>query len=128
MPVLAGTVWTGIAIPLFLAGFDWFGVPGLAAASTVSVSGYALTLAILWRRRHTSEGLQGTLGTTVRTAVGSAVAGLAGWAAANSITEGTIPSFGTGLTALVVGGVVAVVVYAAVTRLIGSEEARRIAS
>lgn len=127
VPVVAGTAWTVAAIPVFLLGFDLFGVPGLAAASTVSISGYALTLAVLWRRRHGSEGLGGSITTALRAAVGSAVGGFVGWLVASAITGGMIPSVGTGVLAVAGGGGAAVVTYGVVTWLIGSEELRTLA-
>lgn len=121
IPVVAGTAWTVVAIPLFLAGFDRFGVTGLAAASSVSVTGYAVTLAILWSSRHGSDGLGGTWITTVRTAIAAAAAGLAGWAVASAVGPGIPDSRGTAVLAVLAGVGVATVVYAAVAALTGSD-------
>ena len=126
VPVIAGTAWTIIAIPLFLIGFDQWGIPGVAVASSVAISGYAITLAIQWRRRHTGEGLDGTIATLVRSTVGATVAAASGWAVANGITGGQIPPFGQGIGAMLAGGATAAFAYGVVTRALGSVEARQL--
>ena len=126
VPVIAGTVWTVPAIPLFLLGFRIGGVPGVALASSVVIVGHALTLWLLWRRLHTSEGLEGALRSLLHMVTGAAVAALLGWLAAGSITGGRIPDLGTGVAATVVGLSVVAVTYLATTWMVGSPEARSV--
>ena len=126
VPVAAGTAWSIVAIPMYVAAFDEFGVPGVAMASSVAITGYAITLAILWGRRHTFDGLSGLIGTAARTGAGTIVSAFAGWTVANAITGGDIPSFGTGIVSVVAGLAVTAVVYVGVTWLARSEDARRI--
>ena len=124
VPVIAGTAWTVPAIPLFLAGFRIGGVPGVAVASSVAITGHAVTLGLLWRRFHGSEGLEGTLRTVLQVVVSASVAAFAGWLAANALTGGRIPGFGAGMAATLAGLGVVAVTYPAVALLMGSSEAR----
>ena len=126
VPVIAGTAWTIPAVPLFLAGFRLGGAPGVAVASSVALTGHALTLWLLWRRFHTSEGLEGALPGVLRAVLGSAAAAFAGQLAADAVTGGQIPGFGAAVTAAAVGLAVSGAVYLAATALIGSREARSV--
>ena len=126
IPVGAGTAWTLVAIPMFLVGFQVGGVPGIAVASSLAITGHALTLGLLWRRLHTAEGLVG-LGRTVLQVTGAtATAAVAGWLVANAVTGGLIPDFATGVVATLLGLGVAGVVYLITTLIVGSAEARLI--
>ena len=126
VPATAGTLWTIVAIPLYLVGFDRYGVAGIAMASSAAITGYAITLALLWGRRHTFDGISGIVGTTARTAAGAVVAGIAGRLTSDAITGGVVPSFGTGVVSLIAGLAMTGVVYFGVTWILGSEDARRL--
>ena len=126
IPVITGTAWMVPAIPLFLLGFRIGGVPGVAVASSVVITGHALTLGLLWRRFHTSEGLEGVLRAILHMLTGAAAAAGAGWLAARAITGGRIPDFTTGVVATLVGLAMVAVIYLATTWLAGSPEARSI--
>lgn len=126
VPALVGTAWTVPAAPLFLVGFRLGGVPGVAAASSVVLTGHALTLWLLWRRLHTGEGLEGALPAVLRAAAGAAAGAYAGQLAADAVAGGRIPGFGAAVTAVCVGLAAAGAVYLAVTALIGSTEARSV--
>ena len=126
IPVGAGTGWTLLAVPMFLVGFQVGGVPGIAVASSLAITGHALTLGLLWRRIHTAEGLAG-LGRTALQVIGAAgVAALAGWLSADAVTGGLVPDLGTGVVATLLGLGVAGVVYLVTTLIAGSAEARSI--
>ena len=126
IPVAAGTAWMVPAIPLFLLGFRIAGVPGVAVASSVAISGHALTLGLLWRRFHTSEGLEGVLRAILQMLMGAVAAAGMGWLAAHAVTGGRIPDFATGVAATLVGLAVVAVIYLATTWMAGSPEARSI--
>ena len=126
VPALVGTAWTVPAVPLFLVGFRLGGAPGVAAASSVVLTGHALTLWLLWRRLHTGEGLEGALPALLRAAAGAAAGAYAGQLAADAAAGGRIPGFGAAVTAVCVGLAAAGAVYLAVTALIGSTEARSV--
>lgn len=126
VPVIAGTAWTIPAIPLFLLGFRIGGVPGVAVASSIAITGHALTLGLLWRRFHTSEGLEGMMRTVLQISVSTAVAALAGRLVADGLAGGRIPDFGTGLAATLAGLGVVAAVYLSTALLVGSAEARAV--
>lgn len=126
VPVGAGTGWTLLAIPMFLVGFEVGGVPGIAMASSMAISGHALTLGLLWRRLHTSEGLSGLARTALQVTGATGVAATAGWLVANAVTGGMVPSFATGVVATLLGLAVAGVVYLITTLACGSAEARSV--
>lgn len=126
IPVGAGTGWTLLAIPMFLIGFHGGGVPGIAVASSLAITGHALTLGLLWRRRHSAEGLAGLARTVRQVTVATGLAAVAGWLAANAVTGGLVPDFATGVVATLLGLGVAGVVYLITTLMVGSAEARSI--
>lgn len=126
IPVGAGTGWAILAIPMFLVGFQVGGVPGIAVASSVAITGHALTLGLLWRRIHTADGLGG-LGRTVLQVTGATgAAAVAGWLVANAVTGGLVPGLATGVLATLLGLGVAGVVYLVTSLIAGSAEARSI--
>ena len=49
-PVIVGTIATVVAIPLFNLLADRFGIEGVALASTLILSFYTITLAVVWYR------------------------------------------------------------------------------
>ena len=126
IPVIAGTAWMVPAIPLFMLGFRIGGVPGVAVASSVAITAHALTLWLLWRRFHTSEGLEGVPRTALQVLTGTATAAVVGWLATGAVTGGRIPDFATAVVATFVGLGVVGVVYFATTWMAGSAEARSI--
>lgn len=128
VPVLAGTAWMIPAVPMFLIGFRLGGTAGIATASSAAITGHALTLVWLWRRRHSGEALAGLARTGWQTAAAAAAAAAAGWLAASAVTGGRIPDFGTGTGAVAVGLAVAAAVYLIGARLLGSREAAAILS
>ncbi len=126
IPVAVGTAWTVPAIPLFLGGLRIAGVPGVAVASSIVITGHALTLGLLWRRFHTSEGLEGVPGTVMRVAVATAVAAFGGRLVADSLAGSRVPGFSTALVATVAGLATVAVIYLVMTFLSGSAEVRAV--
>ena len=126
VPVGAGTGWTFLAIPMFLVGFQVGGVPGIAVASSLAITGHALTLGLLWRRLHTAEGLAGLMRTVLQVTGATGVAAVAGWLVANAVTGGLVPDLATGVVATLLGLGIAGVVYLITTWIVGSAEARLI--
>ena len=123
IPVIAGTAWTIPAIPMYLFGFHIAGVPGVALASSLAITGHALTLGLLWRRFHTSEGLEGMLRTAGQMLVSASVAAPVGWLTAEAITGGPAPGFGTSLVATLLGLSITGLTYLLVSLSMGSREA-----
>lgn len=126
VPVVVGTAWTVPAVPLFILGLRLGGVPGVAVASSVAMTGHAVTLGLVWVRSQTAEGLGGVMRTVAHASIGAGSAALVGWLSAVAITGGRVPGFSTAVAATVVGLVVVGVVYAATTGMLGSPEARSV--
>jgi len=127
LPVGAGTVWTLCAIPLFLTGNELWGVAGLGLASSLSITGYAVTLAILWMRRQGDFGLDGVIGAAGR-ALGAALGSAAiGYLVTQAVAGGSTPSFIRALAGLVAGAVISGLAYLAISRMLGSTEAAELA-
>ena len=125
-PVIAGTAWVLPAVPMYFLGYRVGGVPGIAVAASVTVTGHALTLWLLWRRLHGGEGLEGMVRAVGQAALGALVAGGAGWLVATAITGGRVPGMSTGVLATLAGGAVVAVVYLVTTYAAGSAEARSV--
>ena len=102
-------------------GGGW--APGVVVASSVAINGHALTLGLLWRRFHTSQGLEGILRTLLQMPVSASLAAFLGWLAADAVTGGGIPGFTAGLTAALAGLAVA---YLTAALMMGSVEARSV--
>jgi putative peptidoglycan lipid II flippase len=128
-PVLAGTAASFVAVPLMLwmSQDDVLGVTGLALASSIGISGYALTLGILWHRAVGTEGLSGLLATLGRSAFAAGAAGAAGWKAADLVLSRTGLSFGGSLGAIGLGVTVIAAVYLALEWALRSPELRELA-
>jgi putative peptidoglycan lipid II flippase len=123
IPVIAGTIWSVAALPLYLTGNELWGVSGLGLASSLSITGYAVTLAVLWVRHHGDFGLEGVTGAAGR-ALGAALGSAAiGYLLAQAITGGADPTFVRALIGLVVGAAASAIAYLAVSRMLGSTEA-----
>lgn len=60
-PALAGAAATLVALPLYWLGASHFGTMGVAAAGTLGVALYTVTLCLVWRRKHGKGGLAGLL-------------------------------------------------------------------
>ena len=128
VPVAAGTVWSAAAIPLFLTGNELWGISGLALASSASITGYAITLALLWIRRHGSQGMDGvivTAGRVIAAALGSAALG---WLIARAVAGGATPTFPRAVAAIVIGAAVSGPAYLALARIFGTKEAAELMS
>ena len=126
VPVISGTAWTVVAVPMFLLGFRSGGIPGVAVASSIAITGHALTLGLLWRRVHTSEGLEGLPRTVLQVVAATAAAAFGGRLAADAVAGGRIPDFATGLAATAAGLGAVAVIYLVTTMLTGSVEARTV--
>lgn len=126
VPVLAGTAWTLPAIPLYYLGYRTGGVPGIAVASSIVITGHALTLWLLWRRIHGGGGLERMLQTAGQATLGALAAGAGGWLVSSAVTGGRVPGMATGVLAVLAGSVVAGAIYLATTYAAGSPEARSV--
>ncbi len=124
VPVVVGTAWTIPAIPLFMGGLRIGGVPGVAVASSIILTGHAVSLGLLWGRYHSSAGLEGVLGTVMRTAGATALAAFGGYLAADVPAGRRIPDFGAALLSTLAGLGAVVVIYFLMTFMTGPVEVR----
>ena len=84
-PVIVGTVMTVVAVPLYLALGESFGIEGVALASVLALGLYATVLALLWYRGSDGRArLRRVLAVAGRsvppTVIGAVAAFLVGWA------------------------------------------------
>jgi len=120
LPVAIGTVATGVAIPLYVWFLHLWGIQGIAWASTVSIAGYAVALAVAWHVRGGSW--RPIVATGWRSAVAGIVAGFAAWGAVRSVAGKGVPGVGPSLAALAVGALVVIFVFTGLSRLLGGRE------
>ncbi len=122
-PVIVGTVWTALAIPLYVVLIDSFGQRGLPMASVAAMAGYTLTLAAVWYRDLSTDGLAGLGSSLARGLAAAAPAGAAGWwVAGNLATPIGEVSLGRGAIALLAAAVVTTAVFVIAARLVRSPE------
>lgn len=121
-PVIIGTVFTVIAIPIWLGLYDWLGIEGFALASTVVMTGYALGLAVAWGRDSGWAAARDLVPSFARGLAAAVIAGLAAWPVVNSLFgEGDLTVL-AGLGSALVGGVTVIAAFLAVSYVLGSPE------
>ncbi len=102
-PVVLGTAATIVAVPTYWGFQRWWGVNGLAGASTVALALYTLALAGSWYRTSTRTELGPVLRSGLRALPLVIVGGFAAWAAAGAAASiGGDGSLGA-LLAVVIG-------------------------
>lgn len=122
-PVLIGTAWTALGIPIYLTLIQRMGQQGLPTASAITVGGYAISLAALWYKRVGYEHLGELARTVARSVAAGLPAGLATWWVVNAV-GGPLESMSLtrGIIALVVGAVVLLATYGGASFVLGSTE------
>ncbi len=121
-PVLVGTGVTVIAIPLWLALRAARGDEGMALASTLAMTIYALGLLVAWVRDSGPDGVRSLLPVTGRGLVAAGIAALAGRAVAESILSDGVVTVWVSLGALIVGGLTSLAVFVMATLVLKSPE------
>lgn len=121
-PVLIGTAFTAIAIPVWLGLYQVWGVEGFAAASTLVMTGYALGMLVAWGRDSGWEAVRRLLPSLARGLVAAGVAAMASLPLVNALLgEGDLTIW-EGAGAGVVGGLTTLAVFLLVSRLLRSPE------
>jgi len=120
-PVIIGTAGAILAVPLWLSLYDSLGIEGFALASTLVMTAYSVGLLVAWGRDSGWAAVRGLAPSFGR--------GLAAAAAAAAVTIPLLTfvfngseDVGEGLAEAIVGGVAALAVFAAVSRLLRSPE------
>ncbi len=121
VPVGIGTAATLVSLPVYYWANDRMGSHGIALASSVGITLYAVGLGIAWFRGQHDGGP--VLATLARTLVGTAAAAAVGWWAVTA-TTGAIETAGFGRAALglLVGAGVVILVYGLVAMLLRAPE------
>lgn len=126
LPVLIGTVFTLLAIPLWIWLRDLRGVTGMAMASVIGISGYAITLGIVWGRQSGPGWGRSLASTMARCALVGAAAGFIGREMVGAILgQGSI-DIGPSILAIMVGSVAVIGIYLVGTFAMRSPELREI--
>ena len=107
-PVIVGTLATAAAVPVYWLLNDSLGVEGLALASSVAITLYTAALAVLWYRRTGGEYARPVFATSLRTASGAAIGGIAAFFIARLVAEQLDAGWPADLIAVALGGAVAV--------------------
>jgi putative peptidoglycan lipid II flippase len=123
-PVLIGTVFTALAVPIWLVLRDRRGVEGMAIASTLVMTAYALAMLAAWWRDSGPEPVWRLLGSMGRGLVAAITAAVIGRSLVGSIIGDEAISTPEGILAVVVGVVTVVAVFLVATLLLRSPELR----
>jgi putative peptidoglycan lipid II flippase len=125
-PVGVGTAVTALAIPLWLVLRQARGVEGMALASTLAMTIYALALLGFWWRDSGPEGVRRLLPTAGRALGAAFVAAVAGRAVADSILSAGAVTGWVSLGAIVVGALTSLAVFLIATLLLRSPELKEL--
>ncbi len=121
-PVLIGTVFTVIAVPVWTGLHSSMGVEGFALASVLVMSGYALAMLVAWGYDSGWAAVRSLLPSLARGAVAATVAVLVSRPIVETLLDGTDLTVATGLLAVGVGGVTVLATFLAVTYLLRAPE------
>jgi putative peptidoglycan lipid II flippase len=121
-PVIVGTVFSLVAIPLWLVFYDSLGVEGFALASTTVMIGYALGLLVAWGYDSGWEAVRRLAPAFIRSMISAAVAGGMGLLVADAILGDGVITVGSALAAGAVGGLTTLAAFLGVSTLLRSPE------
>lgn len=125
-PVLIGTVFSLIAIPVWLGLFDLIGLEGFALASTLIMIGYALGMLVAWGYDSGWAAVRLLAPAFLRGMSAAAVAGGVGWLLVDALIGDAALTPGGALLVGLVGGSVTLAVYIGVSALFRSPEMREV--
>ncbi len=121
-PVLIGTGFTLLAIPVWLWLYQLFDIEGFAAASTIVITGYSAGLVIAWGRDSGWQWPRQLLPSLARGLTAALFAGLAGWPVVSRLFGGGDVTILSGLGAALVGGVTVLAAFLGVSYLLKTPE------
>ena len=124
VPVVIGTAGTAVAIPLWLGLYSTMGVKGLALASTLAMSAYALALLVAWGTDSGWGPVREMLPSLVRGLVAAGVAVLVSLPLVNGLFAAGELGILRGLGAAAAGGLTTVAVFLVVSYLLRAPELR----
>ena len=121
-PVIVGTVFSLVAIPLWLVLYDSLGVEGFALASTTVMIGYALGLLVAWGYDSGWEAVRRLAPAFIRSMISAAVAGGMGLLVADAMLGDGVITVGSALAVGAVGGLTTLAAFLGVSTLLRSPE------
>jgi putative peptidoglycan lipid II flippase len=125
-PVLIGTVFTLVAIPVWLGLYDAMGVEGFALASTIVMIGYALGLLVAWGFDSGWGAVRLLAPAFARAMISAAVAGGLGFLLVDALIGVGEITIWSGLGVALVGGVTTLAAFLGISLLMRSPEMREV--
>lgn len=121
-PVVVGTVFTLVAIPVWIGLYQVMGVEGLALASTIIMICYALGLLVAWGYDSGWAPVRRLAPTFVRSMFSAATAALLGWLVAEAMIGDDPVTLLSALAVAGLAGPTTLAAYLGVSRLLRSPE------
>jgi peptidoglycan biosynthesis protein MviN/MurJ (putative lipid II flippase) len=118
-PVLVGTATTVLAVPVYIILKELLDIRGIALASTVSIAGYTIVLAVIWFDRTGTRLLPGIAQTVGRALVPAVVAGGTAWLVAYAVQD-VAGGFAGAVMQVIAGGLAAAAVFLALAGWMGT--------
>jgi putative peptidoglycan lipid II flippase len=125
-PVIIGTVFAVVAIPVWLLLYESLGVEGFALASTLVMVGYALGMLVAWGFDSGWRAVRRLAPAFGRGMLAAGIAGGIGWLLMNLMVGDGPISIGLALGAGLVGGVFTLGLFLGVSALLRSPEMREV--
>lgn len=121
-PVIIGTAFTLLAIPVWLGFYSLFDIEGFAIASSAIITGYAIGLAVAWGRESGWRWAWQLVPSLTRGLVAALAGGLAGWSMVTRVFGSEHLTIGLGLASAVVGGITVLAAFLVVSYVLRSPE------
>lgn len=121
-PVLVGTLFTVVAIPIWWGLFELMGVQGFALASTLVMVGYALGLLVAWGYDSGWSPVRRLGPVFVRAMVAAGVAAILGWLVTDAMIGDDPITVLSALGVALVGGLTTLAAFLGISRLLRSPE------
>ncbi len=121
-PVLIGTVFTLLAIPVWFGLYSAMGVEGFALASVLVISGYALAMLVAWGLDSGVDAAVAIVPTLLRGGVAATAAVLVARPVVDTLAGDSLPGVGEAFLAAGVGGITAVAAFALVAWVLRAPE------
>lgn len=121
-PVVVGTVFTVVAIPVWLGLYNLMGVEGFALASTLVMIGYALGMLVAWGYDSGWTPVRRLAPAFIRSMMSAGLAAGLGWLVANAMMGDDELTIMSGLAVAVVAGITTLAAFLGVSSLLRSPE------
>ena len=125
-PVIVGTVFTVIAVPVWLGLYELMGVEGLALASTIVMISYALGLLVAWGYDSGWVPVRRLAPSFLRSMFAAAVAGGVGWLVTNAMIGEEPITIWSGVAVALVAGVTTLAGFLGVSALLRGPELKEV--